>query len=270
MKHSFRILTLLAAVLMLAGCEKPDNPAGGNGNGGNGNNEPKDRTIIYAVGDNENRQTLTTDSEWDALLDQFCLYAEAGDTVTFYNYNIASQHPSTPRTKEAPTIITNNREELKRWMMAMEKEGRTVRVTYNDSDGTWSGQAYATAPTESTAGEIVGTWHFNCMVVTRFDLDGDLLGSDLYVPEDGGGTMYYTFSDDGTVTLTMHGMDGTTATDSSTWSLSADGVLYSDLLPSGDANWNVNWISANTMIISSANLGTMEGDLLYQLQFDRE
>lgn len=269
MKHSFRILSLLAAVLMLAGCEKPDTPVGGGENGGDGNSETKERSIVYSVGNNENRQTLTTEAEWEALLEQFCFYAEAGKTVTFYNYNIESHHPSTPHTKESPTISTNNREELKRWMMAMEKEGRTVRVTFDDATGTWNGQAYATAPTESTAGSIVGTWHFNCMVVTRFDLDGNMQGSDLYVPENGGGTMYYTFSDNGTVTLTMNGMDGSTATDSSTWSLSDDGVLHSDLLPSG-TDWNVNWITANTMIISSSDLGTTEGYLYYQLQFDRE
>ena len=64
-------------------------------------------------------------------------------------------------------------------------------------------------------------------------------------------------------------MDGTTATDSSTWTLSDDGILYSVLLPSG-ANWNVNWITPNTMILSRADLGTEEGDQYYQLQFDRQ
>ena len=116
-------------------------------------------------------------------------------------------------------------------------------------------------------GEIIGTWQLDCMVVTQVDADGHLLGSDLYEPEYGGGTMYYTFADNGTVTMTMHGMDGTTATDNSTWSLSADGVLCSDLMPNGEC-WNVNWTTSNTMIISHEELGTEEGDLHYQLQFD--
>jgi hypothetical protein len=81
--------------------------------------------------------------------------------------------------------------------------------------------------------------------------------------------MYYTFHDDGTLTLTINGVGGTTATDNSTWTLSGEGELCSDLLPNG-ACWNVNWITDNTLIMSRSDLGTEEGNLLYQLQFDRE
>ena len=69
--------------------------------------------------------------------------------------------------------------------------------------------------------------------------------------------------------MTFNGMDGTTASDNSTWTLSSDGELCSELLPSGGC-WDVNWITDNTMIISRADLGTEEGDILYQLQFERE
>ena len=81
--------------------------------------------------------------------------------------------------------------------------------------------------------------------------------------------MHYTFYNDGTMSLTFNGMDGTTATDNSTWTLSNDGELCSELLPNGGC-WNVNWLTDNTMIMSRVDLGTEEGDLLYQLQFERE
>ena len=44
-------------------------------------------------------------------------------------------------------------------------------------------------------------------------------------------------------------------------------MLNCDLLPNG-VNWNVNWISTGTMIISRSDLGTAEGNHYYQLQFD--
>ena len=156
---------------------------------------------------------------------------------------------------------------MKAWMKKMEKEGRTVVVSYDN--GTWNGMAYATAPPTSTSSTIVGTWHFTCSVVNHIGPNGTLTGSDLYVPEDGGGSMYYTFYDDGTITLSITGMDGTTATETSTWTLSIDGKLSSDLLPNGTC-WDVNWITDNTLIMSRADLGTEEGDIVYQLQFDRK
>ena len=264
MKHTVKIISLLATLLSFAACDKPETPV----NGGE-DNSPKERVIIYDVNGNENRQTLETEAEWDALLDQLCDQALRGSEVSFFNISQTTYlHGSVKGVaKDNRTITTTSREEMKTWMKEMERQGHTVKVTYDNNSGTWHGEAYATAPTENISGTLIGTWHFNCMVVTHVDQNGNLLGSDLYVPEDGGGTMYYTSSDNGTVTMTMHGMDGTTATDSSTWSLSADGVLCSDLLPSGTC-WNVNWITANTMIISCADLNTTEGDLLYQLQFD--
>ena len=254
-------------LFLLTSCEEPVTPIGGGDPGDT--NIPNERVILYAVGNSENRQTLDTEAEWDALLDQLCDQAHAGNEVTFYNISQTTYlHGSAKGAdKESRTITTTSREEIKDWMKTMEKEGHTVKVTYDDNSGTWHGEAYATAPSNTTSGILIGSWHFNCMVVTQVDFNGNLLSSDLYAPEEGGGTMYYTFTADGTVTLTMQGMNGTTVTDSSTWSLSEDGVLYSDLLPSG-TYWNVNWITDNTMILSSSSLGTEEGDLYYQLQFD--
>ena len=271
MKKNFRIIILLAlSALTLTACDKNDDPING-GNNGNVDNTAKERDIIYTVGNNEGHRTLTTEAEWDAMLDQLCDQARNGNEVTFYNMNQLTylQDNAKGGTKDNHTISTADRDELKRWMKAKEMEGLTVRVTYDDNTGTWNGTAYATAPVDSTADNLIGTWRFNCMVVTRVDLDGELQGSDLYAPEDNGGSWYYSFSNDGTLTITFNGMDGTTATDSSTWTLSDDGILYSALLPSG-AYWNVNWITPNTMIISRADLGTEEGDQYYQLQFDRQ
>lgn len=261
-RHISLIMLLnLLFLLVSTACQKPDpapTPVPQQ-------NTAAERTVVYTVGDTENRSTLATEAEWDALLDQLCERALDGSEVAFYS----TGSYIAPATKEPTTITTADREELKRWMKAMEKQGLTVQINYDDGTGTWRGNAYATAPTENTSETLTGTWRFNCMVVTRYDLDGQLLGSDLFALEENGGTWYYTFSDDGTLTITIYGMEGTTTTESSTWSLSDDGVLYSDLLPSG-TYWNFNWITSNTMIISSAAIGTTEGDIYYQLQFDRQ
>lgn len=267
MKKILRFTALLAVVtLAFSACDKPNN---NDPSGNEGNNDPKGRVIVYTVGDTESRQTLETEGEWDALLDVLCEQAQSGNTVTFYNMDQTTYltGENNGGTKAAKTFSTTNRDEMKGWMRKMEAEGRTVVVTYNN--GTWSGTAYATAPPTITTNTIVGTWHFICSIVNHIDQNGALQGSDLYVPEDGGGSMYYTFYDNGTLTLTINGVGGTTASDNSTWTLSGEGELCSDLLPNG-ACWNVNWITDNTLIMSRANLGTEEGDLLYQLQFDRE
>lgn len=262
------IFTALVAAMTFAfvACDKPGN----NGpNGGQVNNDPVGRVIVYTVGQTENRQSLETEGEWDALLEMLCTQAQNGQTVTFYNMDQTTyyQHHGEKGAKAAKTFSTTDRDAMKAWMKEREKEGLTVVVTYNN--GTWNGVAYASAPSATVSGDIVGTWHFVCSVVSHIDPNGSLMGSDLYVPEDGGGSMYYTFHNDGTLTLTFNAMDGTIATDNSTWTLSEDGELCSDLLPSG-ACWNVNWITDNTMIMSRSNLGTEEGDLLYQLQFEKE
>lgn len=264
MKHTLKLTTLLAAVLMLSACEKSDVITPGDTGGGS---DSLHKEIIYSVGAIESRQTLTTEAEWDALLDRLCDQAQNGNEVTFYNISQTShiQVGTKGVTKDNRTISTSSREEIKSWMKEMEKQGLTVRVSYDESTGRWNGVAYATLPAAGTSGILIGTWHFNCMVVTRVDLNGELLGSDLYEPEEG--LWYYTFGNAGTVTLTKVGIDGSTTTDSSTWILTGDGVLNCDLMPNG-VNWNVNWISTGTMILSRSDLGTEEGDLYYQLQFD--
>ena len=131
MKQLFKLTALLATVLMLAAC-KP---------------EPieVERDIVYTVDETTTTVHLRTDAEFDALLEQFCDYAEDGSTVTFYNANHA-----TKGTKDATHFSTSNREEMKRWMAQMEDDGKTVTVTYDPSTGTYNGMAYATAPQPHT------------------------------------------------------------------------------------------------------------------------
>ena len=262
MKSTFKLTTLLAAlVLLTTACEKPENPTGN----GNNNSDPKERTIVYSVGETENRKTLNTDGEWDAMLDQFCNQAQAGSEVVFYNMNQTTYIQSKGTSKTNRTINTTSRDEMKKWMKDMEKQGLTVRVTYNDTTGTWHGEAYATAPTTNTNDMIIGTWRLNCMVVTQTDANNQLVNSDLFAPFEGS-TMYYRFYNDGSMTISVvNSIDS--VTDSGTWRLTSDGELSSEMLPNG-VNWNVNWISPYSMILSRSDLGTDDGNYFYQLQFD--
>jgi len=128
MKHTLKILTLIAALLTMVACEK--------------DKEDALRDIVYIVDATEHRVTTHTESEWDALLEQFCDYAEDGSTVSFYN---AKNKVAKSATKDVTEFSTTSREEMKRWMAEMEDAGKTVTVTYNSNTGTWNGTAYANA-----------------------------------------------------------------------------------------------------------------------------
>ena len=263
MKRTSKLIMLLTALaLFSAACEKPETP-----NGGSDNNDPKERVIIYSVGESESRQTLKNDAEWDAMLEKLCDRAQDGSEVVFFNMNQTTylQSKGNGSSTSNRTINTTSREEMKKWMKDMEKQGLTVRVTYNDSTRTWHGEAYATAPTTDTDDNLIGTWRFNCMVVTQTDGNDHLQNSDLFAPEEGS-TMYYTFYNNGTLTITIvNSIDS--VSDSGTWTLSDNGELCSEMMPNG-VNWNVSWITSNSMILSRSNLGTEEGNYFYQLQFD--
>ena len=129
MKTTIKLTVLLAAVLTLAAC----------------NPEPVEveRDITYTVAGKTTTVHLTTEAEWQQLLDRFCDYAEEGSEVTFYN---ANHMVTKSATKDAVTFSTTDREAMKRWMAQMEDEGMTVTVTYDPATGTWNGTAYATAP----------------------------------------------------------------------------------------------------------------------------
>ena len=128
MKNTLKIFTLIAALLTMVACEK--------------NKEDALRDIVYTVDATEHRVTTHTESEWDALLEQFCDYAEDGSTVSFYN---AKNKVAKSATKDVTEFSTTSREEMKRWMAQMEDEGMTVTVTFDSNTGTWNGTAYANA-----------------------------------------------------------------------------------------------------------------------------
>lgn len=155
MKTNLKLVALLAAVICFAACEK--------------NNEMRhERDIVYTVAEETTAVHLTTEAEFDALLEQFCDWAEGGSTVTFYG----TQAPGTQAsrlhaagtaaypTKDATTYSTTDREAMKRWMAQMEDEGKTVTVTFDPNTGTWNGTAYVTAPQPPMpSGELITYEH---------------------------------------------------------------------------------------------------------------
>jgi len=123
-------IALLAAVLSFAACNKDKEEL------------RHERDIVYTVAEKTTTTVhLTTETEWEALLDQFCDWAEGGSSVTFRNANRTTKST----TKEAVTYSTTSRQEMKDWMRRMEDEGKTVTVTYDSQTGTWNGTAYANA-----------------------------------------------------------------------------------------------------------------------------
>lgn len=148
MKLVSKLTALLAAIALMVACgeENTDTPAPAADN--------TKREIVYAVGADEHRTELKNDTEWDALLDTFCDYARQGQDVTFYNMSTQPFHSAkeTGTIKDATTFSTSNRAEMKQWMKDMEKQGKTVNVTYDSNSGTWNGTAYANAPHQEAAG----------------------------------------------------------------------------------------------------------------------
>ncbi len=143
MKHALKLTAMLAAVLMLAACHKekeltPDTVA-----------TTQVRDITYTVADRTTTVHLETDTEFEALLVQFCNYAQQGDSVTFYNANRGNKGVA---AKDVATYSTTNREEMIRWMRQMEEAGKTVTVTYDPNTGSYNGMAYApgTPPPDQT------------------------------------------------------------------------------------------------------------------------
>ena len=125
------VFLLMAAVLLFAACTS----------------DPIDvrheRDITYTVDEHTTTVHLNTESEFDALLDRFCDYAESGSSVTFYNANRSTKAIA---TKDVIRFSTTSRMEMKRWMRTQEDAGKTVTVTYDSETGTYNGMAYAVAP----------------------------------------------------------------------------------------------------------------------------
>ena len=154
------------------------------------------RDIYYAVGPSflsGSSAHLTTEAEWDALLDNFCNFAKEGEQVIFCGEN----HPQAKgNASDTPTTIsTSDREELKVWMKEMEKAGKTVQITYNEDNGTWSGRAYANLGQNNTQDPqmYTGTLDFVSTPV-------------LEEPPLGGSVWAMHVGNDSTLIITVHGM----------------------------------------------------------------
>ena len=137
MKTTIKLLALLTAVFALVACNKekedvtPITPI-------------HERDITYTVDSTTTTVHLTTEAEFDDLLDLFCDYAEDGSEVSFHNANISNAKG--PSDKESVSYSTADREAMKRWMRARESEGMTVTVKYDNKTGEYVGNAYKTAP----------------------------------------------------------------------------------------------------------------------------
>ncbi len=135
MKKIFIALMLTMGLAGMTSCEKEDSES---------NNQT--REIFYTVSEHSALSVfdgttvrLTTEAEFDALLDRFCDYTQSGEQVMFVGTRPSQMKGNASDTPT--TISTSDREELKAWMKEMEKAGKTVRVTYDN--GTWNGTAYA-------------------------------------------------------------------------------------------------------------------------------
>lgn len=138
--------------------------------------------------------SLATDAEWETLLDRFCDYTLNGEQVTFYSS--VSSHQAKISAKDTPTTITTaDRDALKEWMKEMEKIGKTVQVTYNEGNGTWSGRAYVNLGQDDMqeASFYTGTLAF-------------VPAPALEVPSMGGVVWAMQVSADSTLIITVHGM----------------------------------------------------------------
>lgn len=154
------------------------------------------RDIYYAVGPSflsGSSAHLTTEAEWDALLDNFCNFAKEGEQVIFCGEN----HPQAKgNNSDTPTsITTTDREELKVWMKEMEKAGKTVQITYNEDNGTWNGRAYANLRQDISQNPqmYTGTLDFVSTPV-------------LEEPPLGGSVWAMHVGNDSTLIITVHGM----------------------------------------------------------------
>lgn len=137
------IIPVLATLLCTTACNKTDHIA------------PIDTDqpcmVVYTVDDQESHTTVRNNTEWDALINQFCDYAQEGKSVTFYNLSsqpndIYANKGLASNDNTATTISTTSREEIKAWMRKMEQSGKTVNITYNQQTGVWNGTAYTHIP----------------------------------------------------------------------------------------------------------------------------
>lgn len=187
MKKIFIALMLTMGLAGMTSCEKENSES---------NNQT--REIFYTVSEHSALSVfdgttvrLTTEAEFDALLDRFCDYTQSGEQVMFVGTRPSQMKGNASDTPT--TISTSDREELKAWMKEMEKAGKTVRVTYDN--GTWNGTAYVNLGQDDTqqAQLYTGTLDFVPTPV-------------LEEPPLGGSVWAMHVGNDSTLIITVHGM----------------------------------------------------------------
>lgn len=187
MKKIFIALMLTMGLAGMTSCEKENSES---------NNQT--REIFYTVSEHSALSVfdgttvrLTTEAEFDALLDRFCDYTQSGEQVMFVGTRPSQMKGNASDTPT--TISTSDREELKAWMKEMEKAGKTVRVTYDN--GTWNGTAYINLGEDSMQETRMysGTLAFVATPV-------------LETPPLGGSVMALQVNADSTLIITVHGM----------------------------------------------------------------
>ena len=144
MKILLRIIAIMAVALCFASCEEEPEVVDNNQTDLN-----FDRDIFYSVSNvvgipsfSGTTEHVTSEAEWDALLEKFCDMTRDGDQVTFCSTKPSNKTKSkSGESNHSNTITTQNREELKAWMKEMEREGKTINVTFDESSGTWHGIA---------------------------------------------------------------------------------------------------------------------------------
>ena len=174
-KYLYKLTALLATVLLFAACNKDKEVLTTNR-----------IEITYIVADADTPASpvtvsISTEDEHDALLNDFCDYAEEGKVVTFRR-----NQPETKgsHSKETVTYSTTSREEMKAWMRQMEDDGMTVTVTYDPSTGIWNGTAYATAPQPPSGGLV--TYECDGMNDFGYIMSFDTMNRRVYI------TLHYT------------------------------------------------------------------------------
>lgn len=193
MKQAIKIFAMLAAVVSLMAC-KPEEVT----------DVACERDIFYTVSESPamsalsgsgNTVHLTTEAEWDTMLDRFCDYTRDGVKVMFCSTRPSGQTQTKGANNTPTSITTSSRDELKAWMKEMEKAGRTVNVSYDNGNGTWSGTAYVNLNHQDEQAEpqtYTGTFRF----VPTPAIQEPPLGGSVWALEVGADTLI----------ITIHGM----------------------------------------------------------------
>jgi len=138
--------------------------------------------VEYTVGLTSATATLKEDADWNRLLTRLVDRATEGTEVTFRGTYGKGQPPA---AKAADTCRTTSRKEIKEWCSKMEREGKTVTLTYDRATGTYTGTAYAARPRKPVLDTtlIVGQWDLLEKTVTLEFADGTAPNTNTITPD---------------------------------------------------------------------------------------